>query len=276
MIRFMDFQFNNWCSKSCWFCPPQCQYKPNEIQSMNDDDFYKLILFIKQGVELNLIYPKLDICLNRYYEPMAIMDIVSSRADMLREVLPQAIISFHTNGDYLTLENINKVSKEIDDICVNLYEASMEDCLCTIVTLFNVDISKISCKQDKRELSFYVGKTRWKFTYSKMDVINIKNRGSVINELCTKDKTTPCMIHKYNMVFELDGTVMPCCDLYSKVPKHEQSIIGNAFTDSFKDIYDRLQNFNYKEHAGCKQCNGDFSKIYGVEKQEDFECYECV
>lgn len=273
MIRFMDFQFNNWCSKSCWYCPPQCKYKPEKIESMSEENFDKLISFIEQGVKLNKIYPKLDICLNRYYEPMAIMDIVSSRAEKIRKILPESIISFHTNGDYLTKENIEKVSPVIDDICVNLYDGSMAECISIMVTLFNINISEIKHKEKKRELSFYIGKTRWKFTYSKMEIINIKNRGSVLLDVCSKNKTTPCMIHKYNMVFELDGTIMPCCDLYSKVPMHKKSIVGNGFTDSFEDIYDKLQKFNYKEHDGCKQCNGEFSKIYGVETQEDFEDY---
>lgn len=272
MIRFMDFQFNNWCNRSCYFCPAQNKDLIKREETMKDEVFKNTLNFISEGFALNKIADNVEICMNRYYEPMRILDTVMSRARSLKELIPNAVINMHTNGDYLTKENISKVTSDVSVVIVNLYDLDKIDVLVKIIELFDgITIMDISDEDDKNCFKFrHKNNVKWKFNYNKWEVIKMKNRGSILTDVCDEDRILDCEIPKFNMVFEHDGTIMPCCDLYSKIPEHKESIIGNSNIDSFETIYNKLQEFNYKDSYPCRKCNADFSKIYGVESSTCF------
>lgn len=269
MIRHIDLQLFNYCNRSCWFCPPQCQYKESEIKYMDDKTFSNTILLIKS---LN-VYDKVNICLNRYCEPFYDIERIVKGASDLKKILPNSRIIVQTNGDLMTQLNVvTAIASVIDEIRINLYDLDITQTIEFLISKFGYDITKFikPIRGENKQLYFKRHNIDFYVLFNKIDTMEITNRGNTIKGFKCEERTTRCMIPRYILPVDYDGTIMPCCDTYGKTDKHSEMIIGNVNCDTPHDIQNRLLLFNSHEHESCRMCNAPFKKIFAVEGPGDF------
>jgi hypothetical protein len=273
MIRFIDLQFNNFCNKSCSFCPPQSIYKEKKFKKMSDSTFNNIIKIIKEGLEKNKIAKNVRICTNRYWEPLSDVDGLIEKTNKIKEILPDSLINLQSNGILFNEKIKEKLqNSKIDELELNLYNYDLAKTFEFIKKYFN-ECEILNINKSKNRIVLKNKKNKWYLFWDKDSFLktegNVKNRGSVLLDIYNKERVENCYIPYNILTFEYDGTLMPCCDVYSKVPLHNDCIYGNVNNITFDEIYSKLKSFDWKEHKACKFCNAWYSKIYNTDKVYD-------
>ena len=121
MILFIDLQLGSLCNRDCWFCPQQSIFKPLKDEYVDNSFLIHTIKFIKDGLTNNKIHKNFYFCLNRYFEPLLYTDVLITAINMLKKEFPNTIIEMHTNGDLISIENL-EVIKLLDVVNINRYD----------------------------------------------------------------------------------------------------------------------------------------------------------
>jgi radical SAM protein with 4Fe4S-binding SPASM domain len=269
-LRSIEFETHAYCNRTCSFCPNSFLDRRNKSQLMPEEMFKKILS------ELKAFDFAGQVKLQRYNEPLA-NDIIFDRVAQTREALPHADLSFHTNGDYVTIAKLEKLEKAgLNEVFVSLYpdydkdkdrikEAGHDLCH---AFLKRVGITHaVEAQTGDHPLGRYVFDIgRLKITAFAFNLMESGNdRGGTLKDLSIKVRRSPCESPFSRLYVDWTGDVFPCCNLRTDVPEHKDYVMGNVKQESLMDIFfSKTGNFMRRELAivsdksgVCSSCKFD-------------------
>jgi radical SAM protein with 4Fe4S-binding SPASM domain len=264
MVRLVEVEVHSHCNRTCWFCPNS--YIDRKSKTFYFDEHLYLSL-LNDLAKIN--YDKV-ISFTRYSEPFS-DEIIYKRLKQCNEILPNAVLSINTNGDYLN----NNVLKKICDsglkkLNIQLYLREKEEFNLNIVEkyansmkkkLTDVLFDKPEIKEDIISYNGYYQELEIKM-YARNFKVNGTMRGD-INVLSTnKIRTSPCTYVFHDLVIDYNGKVVPCCNIRTDNDKQKDFIFGSLQENTIFDIYFsdsalswRKNLYNFEEKKGpCSLC----------------------
>lgn len=262
-------ELHDFCNRKCDWCI--CSVlKQNKIEYMSDEIFYKTIDEIYKNIDLFNV--PLAFSLFRYNEPLYDIHNLIIRAKYIKEFFKHknipTFIYIHTNGDYLNNIDFDDFNGIIDEIRINDYENNgeanyvlskmlgMKNKLIPISIEINKDErNQFICKYKNIDIIFYMnsGKNLLKMTKgSVMQDYNDTTSISWCNNAIERDYD--CDLKGKIFVVETNGDVMGCCEVYNKIKKHSDMIMGNIKDgiQNFINCYDYIDEHTFE---ACKYCH---------------------
>ena len=264
-LNYVEIETFSFCNRKCWFCPNSKIDRFSENHFMPEDTYLNVL---KQLAKINF---NGAITYSRYNEPLA-DKIILKRIRQAREILPNAFLFTHTNGDYLTKEYLDELSESgLNMIKVQCYLNKDEK-----FDVESVIFPKIENMSKRLGLSYnivgqYSDFIGVKYNYDKMAVhqeaLDFRkvgvNRGGSIDTIRPAHRLEPCFSPFYRIYIDYDGSVMPCCQVRHDVAAHKKMIMGNVNNASIFEIFSNSNFARIREHLflhgekmfPCNECN---------------------
>ena len=246
-VKLVEIETFSYCNRQCWHCPNSIIDRHSGNTYMSDFVYNKILKNLKQ-----IKYDKI-VSFGRYNEPLA-DSIIYKRIQEAKKALPNAILHFNTNGDFLNTESLEKI-----------YNAGLKSLAIQVYLQDNKNIKqKIEKKMTSLNLMTYTElretetKIEYITTYKDMNVSiywrDFKktgiNRGGIIEKLNRKpERIVPCLMPSSWVCIDYNGSVMPCCNLRSDWEDHKKFILGNL-NDKNRNLFNI---FNSKEAVKFRQ-----------------------
>jgi hypothetical protein len=236
-VRMVEIEVFSYCNRICWFCPNRDGSRRGANQYM-DETLYLSVLAQLASINYDGM-----ITYSRYNEPLADR-IILRRLEQGRNVLPRSTLHANTNGDYLTRPYLDELfAAGLRSLNVQIYLQNDEQ----------YDHEKIRSKSasmlSKLGLPFqilrdepgewleyhldYPGMTLK--MYARNFATNGCNRGDTVDIAHDYVRTAPCVVPFWAIYVDHNGSMMPCCNVRSDVPEHQQAII--ELLDPGKSIF---------------------------------------
>lgn len=264
---------HTYCNRKCKFCLINYmddKYKKN-VYYMSDDTLYKILNFIYENKEYFKL-DKLTFSLFKYNEPLYDIDNLIHIAKTIKEFFRlkgiDTYLYIHSNGDYLTKYNFERIIKYLDKIYINDYEdLSLSETLKKISTISNkfklidlVGSDNNLGKKDKIVLEYFGKKII--FYYNSNKHLLLVSRGSIVNKYLNNENVkwkNNCEQRNYNcdifnriLSIDYNGNIFLCSELSSRIKQHSELIIGNIHNITINDLN---IDFDYKKYDSCKFCH---------------------
>lgn len=252
------------CNRRCDYCPHSLVKRFNRI--MDDELFLKIVNDLKK------IHYNNYICLNLYNEPLLCFDNLISRMQIISSELPEAKLSFSTNGDFLDLDKLTILIKNnLKRIDVTFHQDKGSvwnaDVVIERINKFLVSINESSRKITVSDTSvhcrFKVNGLYVNLFSNNIFEVGFDRGGALKNIQNATYRTKPCKWPIYNFTICYDGTVYPCCQLFHGLDIHAQYQVCNLRDHSIFDSYmhsylvkfRKMANVDgIKEEECCKKC----------------------
>ena len=228
------------CNRTCSFCP----HASEEVYPNRYDWKMSHQLVVILAVQLRQIKYQGRISMSGYGEPMLNKE-VAGHISSFRPYLPENIIEMNTNGDPLTIPNIQRVFEAgLTQMYVNLYDNKEQ--AAHFIKLF-------------READCHDFVMRPHFDAEDGYGLIINNRSGIV-----KPRQEPlekrCHYPFYKMFVDWNGDVLFCANDWGR-----NLIIGNVQTDTIENIWmsDKMKEIRLNLAKGdrsmhpCSQCNVD-------------------
>ncbi len=227
IFNYVNIELNRNCNRRCNYCPK------NEYAKVMDSKI-SFKLFKKIIKELEEINYSEKICFTGYYEPLMTKNIVKF-ISYTRKKLPDSKIIIYTNGDFLTEEMYQKLTKKKIRLIISLHDDPENKNL--------KRIKKITSKKNtilKKDISNYI----------------LSTRGGVV-DVEKEEKKSSCIFPSLQLTIDSSGDVILCPDDY-----FSDYTYGNIKKESLMNIWKspELKKVRKKTLAGkdlesiCKHC----------------------
>jgi len=256
----VEIETHSFCNRACSFCPNSQFTRFDKNQVMAESIFKKVM------DELNSLGFKGTIQLNRYNEPLA-LDLIFDRVKYTSKQLPYANIGFHSNGDFVTKDRLNKLQEAgLDFIAISRYVDFSEDRQRQLAR------AKAHCQEYIQKLGLEAKQVveegslvRYLVIMRKMKVFVFVgdaqsrwvDRGGILKDYANKIRISPCYNPFRKIFIDWTGDVLPCCNLRADLPLHKPYILGNVERQTLQDIfYSQAANKIRKYLVGFGEKNG--------------------
>lgn len=261
----VEIETHSFCNRACSFCPNSQFNRFDKNQIMAEGVFRKAI------DELGSLGFRGTVQLNRYNEPLA-LDLIFDRVKYACKQLPFANIGFHSNGDFVTKEKLNKLEEAgLDFIAISRYVDYSEDrqkqlaCASEQCAKYIQKLG-LEAKQivdegslvrylaaiNKMKIFIFVGdaQSRW------------VDRGGTLKDYADKPRISPCYNPFRKIFIDWNGDVLPCCNMRADLKLHKPYILGNVGEQRLQEIfYSEIANKIRKylvrfgeKNGACKTC----------------------
>jgi len=271
-IRRIDIELHSFCNRTCEWCPNKTYLRNKQVR-MEDWVFEKVInelaesgfgtkrRFMEDGVNFERTFTNDQPILSflGYMEPMADMKNFRSKLKYAIENLPPNIeFLSHTNGDYLTKENLEDLPlttlgvMDYDNLGPEYWANKLTELGCLVMEDENINSQGYVLAIHKLINNIRVT-TNW------TENSELENRAGALSKdedvikmmgwrNGAEKRTTPCAEPTYFMNITYDGNVMPCCHMRSDIPMHEDYILGNVKENTLQEIYysEKAEKFREK------------------------------
>ena len=230
----IEIEISSYCNRRCGFCPNSTLDRISGQTYMDDALFHSIVLQLgklKWGGTLSF---------HRYNEPLADRAYLLRRLRQARSLAPTATLCLFTNGDYLNpdyLEAIHEAGCRRIVCSVYLQEGKPYDdneMLGAINT--RIDGLGVTADWEVSEPGIHVARIAYRdidmvirgqdFYRSFNDLQAMSNRGGILDVNTHYLRTEPCIKPFVEMQIEVDGTLLPCCELRSDYPAHRAYTLG--------------------------------------------------
>jgi len=270
-VELVYIEPHSQCNRKCWFCPNSKIDRHSRLDMMEND------IFIKVLTELAEIDYDGDLSFSLYNEPLMDKNICS-KIKVVREMLPNVMIHFNTNGDFLTNEILGKLEKAgLDRILISHYVDSNINNLWTYDKAFN-SIVKMCDALRLSQPSFWTSDNDFHCMATvELGNLNIMHhtfnmrkfacdRGGTLSEkpeLTKIEKRTKfCVVPYLSFIINYKGTVYPCANFHPESPEHQKLIVGDVKKESIFEIFagEKFTEFRKKmimdiNTPPCNSCN---------------------
>jgi radical SAM protein with 4Fe4S-binding SPASM domain len=241
-LEHIEIETHGYCNRKCEFCPNSLVGRMDKSQILPEDVFNRIIN------ELSDIEFQGIIKLHRYNEPLA-LNLIFDRIAYARKKLPQAMLAFHTNGDYVTFDILRQCEqKGLDFLFIRCYidykvhESKLRDVAkqqCVEYLRKHKLKAKYLKKAGENLVNYKIPMKKMGVFLSVPDLINyVGDRGGALKELSGKEiRTSPCVSPFKQMFIDWTGDVLPCCNLRSDIQSHKNYILGNVKNSPLQDIF---------------------------------------
>ena len=208
------------CNRSCSFCPRSAK-NFQDIKEFVSDTF--VVSLAKQLAEIN--YSGL-VLFSGFVEPLLDKNIAQHVAT-IKSVVPRCRVEMVTNGDPITVKNLNKLSAaNLDKLLVSCYDGEHQ-----ITELTEL------IEQSTFSINDVVFRPRWAGEEENFG-ISLSNRGGTmegaefsIGSLESALKI-PCYYPAYTFFVDYTGEVLMCAHDWGK-----KAVVGNLNESSFLEIW---------------------------------------
>ncbi len=262
----IEIETHAYCNRTCSFCPNSFLDRRDKTEVMPEAMFNKVI------DELAAFGFKGEVKMQRYNEPLA-NDIIFERVVYVRKKLPLATIGFHSNGDYVTMEKLERLEKAgLSEIFVSLYPDYEDphlreeaDALCQkFISRVGLKVEALPVKEGLARYNFSCGKLFGQIFAFDLEH-NGSDRGGSLKNLSKSVRSSPCMSPFVRLYIDWTGDVFPCCNMRADFPEHKLEILGNVKNQNLKNIYfskrsNQMRRFlaDVSEKKGpCQHCQFD-------------------
>lgn len=226
-FSFVNIELSRSCNRSCSYCPKSKHQKQS-------DDVIEFGLFKKIISNLKEINYSDKICFTGYYEPLIFDDLVKY-IDHTSKELPEAKIIIYSNGEALTSELYDKLSRDNLFFIISIHEKEPSDNF--------TRLKEITSSEDtlfKTNLKDYI----------------LSERGGIV-EVENKETKFSCIFPSLQLTIDSSGDVILCFDDY-----FSSYTYGNVREKNLLDIWNDPEFVKAKEGlvAGkpvkdiCKNC----------------------
>lgn len=208
------------CNRKCAFCPRSAPDFP-DVKEFIDDRFVHTI-----GKQLGKLDYSGMILFSGFVEPLLDVNI-SRHIRYLADQAPRAHIEMISNGDPITISNLNKLADSgLSMLLVSLYDGPHQ-----------VDEIKEMVERSRYGADKIGYRKRW-FGEDENFGISLSNRSGMMRgaEFSIADLerplTSPCYYPSHTFFIDYDGDVLLCAHDWGK-----KAVAGNIFNDSMLDIW---------------------------------------
>jgi radical SAM protein with 4Fe4S-binding SPASM domain len=251
------------CNRVCSFCP----------RSASDFDdrkeFIKEHLVSKLAQELAEVSYTGLILFSGFVEPLLDVNI-ASHISALKIKNPQCRIEMVTNGDPITINNLNRIyDAGLDTLLVSCYDGEHQ-------------IEEISSKISRSKMpeNFIVFRKRWVGANENFG-ISLSNRGGMMSKAAFSIESLdqpwdhPCYYPANTFFLDYTGDVLMCAHDWGK-----KAVVGDLNTESFYEIWTGRKFSNLRKNLlignrsfnPCNVCNVEGTRM-GIEHAKAWEDY---
>lgn len=233
-VTMVAIEVHSYCNRVCSFCPNSFIDRRSKTEYLNEENYIALL----KGLA-SIDYQNAIGC-SRYNEPFA-DPIMYKRIEQASNYLPKAALKTNTNGDYINVDNINKlIDVGLTSLNIQVY---LPDEYATSKEARDDRINQIRSKLPKDitfELDFdndswYQLRTIYKGMEIKIRWRDFSKDGTNRCDLPVKDiiefRDTPCRLPFHNCHIDYNNLMMPCCNLRSDYEPHKKTIYGEITSD---------------------------------------------
>lgn len=250
MYKLLELEIFNFCNRTCKWCPNSFIDRRTKIKYLDLKIIYKIGKFLKKNNTIKYI------SFSRYNEPLYDISYLNKVINILKKFRKDIRFVTNTNGDYLNINNIYKISNIINELTIMNYDDNNHKYDWIIKILSNLQINN-----DNKFI--YGNINNMKICIYKYNENDSCNRGGILNKYNHIKQYNKCFeINKF-IGIDYNGNVMPCCNFRSDVLRHKKFILGNLYQDNLNFILNKnklllndIKNIKFNQ---CKYCN----KIYG-------------
>lgn len=243
-VCIIGIETSKYCNRKCSYCPDAIPKYNRNKQTLMSEKIWKRIL--DDLVELDF---KSTISLNLYNEALADPTIFDKIMDVKKH-LPNAFIKFNSNGDYLTVDVLDKLKQSgLDALFISLHppmNKPYEDN--DRIKAHEKFFKKIG--YNKTYHTLIPGTSmRTDLNYDGMRLLIMSDnwyetgtdRSGLVhdNVKVYKNRNTPCWRPFREFIISCDGYVLPCCQIFPDEPENEKYFLGNVLKTKIWDIYSR-------------------------------------
>jgi hypothetical protein len=278
-VQHFLLETHSYCNRKCWFCP-NVHLDRHSANKYMDDNLYRKILY--EIAEIDAIYNG-TLHLACYNEPLADEEF-PEKVRQAKILLPNTKIHINTNGDYLTVEMLQRLHNAgLSRILVSVYIDSQEPgaftyekALQAVVNMnkkLKLDAAIITEPNDRECVAVArYGKTStdpgmYVLIHSENHLLSTNYRGGAVPDTqptpkCAK-RELMCIAPFTQFNIYYDGQATICCDLRPDYPGHSKFISGNINKDTIFDVF-------------CNEISTKFRKelMYDLNSLEP--CRHCV
>jgi MoaA/NifB/PqqE/SkfB family radical SAM enzyme len=286
-VSVINLEIFSLCNRVCSYCPDSLVDRHSKNSYMPDDVFHSILSNLA-----NIEYDN-KVILNLYNEPLADYDFLCKRISEIRDNIPNAKISFNSNGDYITNDKLSQLSElGVSSIFITLHpsanvkyededrlshfknffkrlnrEYSIEDFITNrhFSSHFLVNSLIVEVMANNHELygnsrgnaldldSYHTQEEIWSFEGKELNLVKLD-----------EDRQWPCTRPFREFTVYHTGEVYPCCNIFADLDVDKKNAVGNV-GDGFSifELYASAKLANYRldliDHSEKKiPCNTCF------------------
>jgi radical SAM protein with 4Fe4S-binding SPASM domain len=263
-VSLVELEVFTYCNRTCWFCP-NAQIDRRSTNHYMDETLYLRILGELAETDYRGV-----VTYSRYNEPLADR-IILTRLRQARGALPNAFLSTHSNGDYLTRAYLNELREAgLNRIFIMSYlgnndrfdEVRILERMTTKAAELGLSYTPTIAESGERH--------QFALEYEGMEVYiegrNYEAVGTDRGKLVTLPpyvRTSWCPVVFQDLYVDWNGSVVPCCNIRSDAPEHQSYVIDNI--SGGRSIFEawasaahagwRRSLFNFEpKQAPCDSC----------------------
>lgn len=266
--QFVEVETHSFCNRSCSWCPNGWSDRSRKKDYISND-IWKLILR-----ELHEVHYSGWFAFHNFNEPLTDPTIFD-KIEEVRKKLSFAKLHLFTNGDLLTNEVLNRLSRlGVNKIRITLYPSSNKildepekERIIDFVSRLELSLDTLAL-HSKRHLNGYLNyrTTQLHFIAPRIEKHYRTRAGSVsLPEISThKKRKLPCHLPYRTASIDYLGNLKLCSEIYNTEDKfHSNYVIGNVADEGFLNLWfsERMNEFrkltadaNFDNLIGCQSC----------------------
>ena len=266
-------EINSKCNRRCWFCTNSIIDGHQKNIDMSDATFDKIMS------DLRSINYAEEIVLSFFNEPL-LCGKLFDRIAAIKQACPDSFLHIFTNGDFLTIEITEQLSKYVNLLSIDFYEnENNQNSEWDLLSKKAIIAERAETLRMKSVIYLDMGVYTVN-AFSSIGEMNVefisrdfRQMGSNRAESLPNDLPIPKITEHLHMCIkdfisyhiDYSGNVWPCPDYHHGFLEHKQYIVGNVLEDNLFDIYlgpkiqeYRMKRMFHREVLPCRSCIWDF------------------
>ncbi len=259
-VMSVSVEVSSYCNRRCSFCPNSFVDRLTHHEYMDDAVWNRIL------ADLAAAQWKGQFHFHRYNEPLEDRPYILKRIAEAKAALPDAELRIYTNGDYLTREYLDALDAAgVHWLRVMIYHpehAPYDDV--RMQKLFSQFLLKLGLPYrwgmrrpglhealvERPGMTLVVRAKDWgEPTFHNIDEIATSSRAGAVKYNEVKARTSPCHSAFTHVDVEVDGTVMPCCEVRSDVKGQDAIALGKVTAETgLLDIWTSKRAINLRNH----------------------------
>jgi Radical SAM superfamily/Iron-sulfur cluster-binding domain len=231
-VSMVEVEVFSYCNRRCWFCPNSLIDRQSKTEYMAEDLYLRILDQLAEADYRQMV------SYSRYNEPLADR-IILRRIEQATRRLPGAVLHTNTNGDYLTPQYLGELADAgLRSLNIQVYlgnDDRYDHERMRTKLLRTLDQLQLNASVVRDEPGVWLEATtescgiRMRI-YARNFELNGCNRGESVPIQIAYRRTSPCLSPFHHVYIDFNGKVMPCCNLRSDVPGHDNAIVDDLNT----------------------------------------------